>query len=157
MNILAFLGIIPTLYVNIRGILIGKFIFGLASGTIIVASSIYLNETVPVEKSSSFDFTTNFGVILGVTICLGLGLGLPDPSVDLEEAKATEFWKYINGMPLLFTSVSVINWVCFFKHESLRFCYTIKDHDMAKQQIARIYDTTKSEEIEKIFDKQLEV
>ena len=103
-----------------------------------------------------FDFTTNFGVILGVTICLGLGLGLPDPSVDLEEAKATEFWKYINGMPLLFTTISVLNWLFCFKQESLRFCFMIKDHAMAKQQIARIYDTAKSEDIDKLFDMHLE-
>ena len=80
MNVIACLGVIPTLFLNIWAILVGKFVFGLASGTIIVASSIYLNETVPVEKSSTFDFTTNFGVILGITICLSLGLGLPDAS-----------------------------------------------------------------------------
>ena len=74
------------MFLNIWAILAGKFIFGLASGTIIVASSIYLNEIVPVEKSASFDFTTNFGVILGIAICLALGLGLPDSSKDLEAA-----------------------------------------------------------------------
>ena len=86
MNLVALLGVIPTLFLNIWAILVGKFVFGVAAGTIIVASSIYLNETVPVEKSQTFDFTTNFGVILGITICLLLGLGLPDASSDMEAA-----------------------------------------------------------------------
>ena len=86
MSLLACLSIVSTLFLNIWAILIGKFIFGIASGTIIVASSIYLNETVPVEWSSTFDFTTNFGVILGITICLVTGLALPDPTTELEEA-----------------------------------------------------------------------
>ena len=82
MSILACCGVVPTLFLNLWSIIIGRFIFGLASGTIIVASSIYLNETVPAEKSSYFDFTTNFGVILGITFCLLLGLGLPDANKD---------------------------------------------------------------------------
>ena len=102
MNLVACIGVIPTLFLNIQAILVGKFVFGVASGTIIVASSIYLNETVPVEKSQTFDFTTNFGVILGITICLLLGLGLPDTSTDMEAAKATQFWRFINGVPIFF-------------------------------------------------------
>ena len=102
MNLMACLGVIPTLFLNIWAILVGKLVFGVASGTLIVASSIYLNETVPVEKSQTFDFTTNFGVILGMTICLLLGLGLPDASSDIEAAKVTQFWRFINGVPILF-------------------------------------------------------
>lgn len=84
MNVLACLAVIPTMFLDIRAILVGKFIFGLASGAIIVASSLYLNETVPAEKSSTFAFTTNFGAVLGITICLALGLGLPDASMEPE-------------------------------------------------------------------------
>ena len=41
MNILAAFAIVPTLFKNLVSILIGKFIFGLASGCLIVACSIY--------------------------------------------------------------------------------------------------------------------
>ena len=43
-------------------LLFGKLIYGIAASVVIVASSLYLNETVPVEKSAVFDFTTNFGL-----------------------------------------------------------------------------------------------
>ena len=82
MIILACIAIIPTLFLNKWAIIIGKFTLGLASGSIIVASSIYLNETVPVEKSSLFGFSINFGVVLGMTICFVLGLGLPNVRKD---------------------------------------------------------------------------
>ena len=139
MSVIACIGVIPTLFLNVWAILAGKFVFGLASGAIIVASSIYLNETVPVEKSATFDFTTNFGVILGITICLVLGLGLPDASTDPEAAKSTQFWRVINGMPILFGTISLLNWLCFFRFESLKFCFTMNDHESAKDQIKRIY------------------
>ena len=121
MSLIACLSIVPTLFLNIWAILIGKFIFGIASGTIIVASSIYLNETVPVEQSSKFDFTTNLGVILGITICLVAGLALPDPNVELVVAQTTQIWRLISSMPILFASMSLFNWLCFFKHEPVKF------------------------------------
>ena len=122
MSLLSCVSIVPTLFLNIWAILIGKFIFGIASGTIIVASSIYLNETVPVELSSTFDFTTNLGVILGITICLVAGLALPDTKVELELAQTTRIWRLISGMPIFFASVSLSNWLCFFKYEPLKYC-----------------------------------
>ena len=78
-SLLCILAVIPTVIVNIVPILIGKFFFGLASGGLIVASSLYLNETVPVEHSASFGFTTNFGVICGIMVCLLMGAALPNP------------------------------------------------------------------------------
>ena len=82
MIILACCATIPTLFLNKWAIIVGKFALGLASGSIIVASSIYLNETVPVEKSSLFGFSINFGVVLGMTICFVLGLSLPNVRKD---------------------------------------------------------------------------
>ena len=155
MSFVASLGVIPTLYLNLWYIIAGRFIFGLAAGTIIVASSIYLNETVPPEKSSTFDFTTNFGVILGMTTCLLLGLGLPDANKDLIAAKQTEFWRFINVAPLVLCLISLFNWICFFKLESLKYCFIKADYEGAKDNIRKIYRTTNENTVERIFAIQL--
>ena len=82
MSVICVLGIVPTLFLNIWAILFGKFVYGVAASVMIVASSLYLQETVPAEKSATFDFTTNFGVILGITINLVMGLILPQDSEE---------------------------------------------------------------------------
>ena len=74
------IGVIPTIILSLVSILIGKFLFGLAAGGLIVASSLYLNETVPSEHSTTFGFTTNFGVICGIMVCLVMGAARPDSS-----------------------------------------------------------------------------
>ena len=100
MSILCIAGIVPTMFLNVWSILVGKFIYGFAASVIIVASSLYLNETVPVEKSATFDFTTNFGVILGITINLVVGLGLPTDAAG--KMNDHYYWRLILGMPLFF-------------------------------------------------------
>ena len=77
MSFVGIIGIIPTLFLNIWLILAGKLIYGFSAGVMIVAASLYLQETVPAVKSATFDFTTNFGVILGITINLVAGFALP--------------------------------------------------------------------------------
>ena len=118
MSILCVLGILPTLVLNVWAIIFGKFVYGLASGVIIVASSLYLNETIPLAKSATFDFTTNFGVICGITINLVAGLGLP---TDDQEKKDSElYWRLILAMPLLIVMIQLPLWLCVFKLDTLK-------------------------------------
>ena len=103
MSFVCILGIVPTLFLNLWLIYIGKFIYGLSAGVIIVASSLYLQETVPVEKSATFGFTTNFGVIFGLTVCLVSGFGLPTSAEDKEND--TVYWRVCLGLPLIFCAL----------------------------------------------------
>lgn len=103
MSFVCIFGIVPTLFLNLWLIYIGKFIYGFSAGVIIVASSLYLQETVPAEKSATFDFTTNFGVISGITICLVSGFGLPTSEEDKENDVV--YWRVILGLPLVFCAL----------------------------------------------------
>ena len=94
-SLLCMCAVVPTAFLNLYSILVGKFFFGLAAGGLIVASSIYLNESVPAEHSSTFGFTTNFGVICGIMLCLLMGIALPDPKQDAAAAMTDEFWRVI--------------------------------------------------------------
>ena len=46
-NILIIISIIPMMWVNEIGIIIGRLILGFGSGVLIVVSSVYMAETVP--------------------------------------------------------------------------------------------------------------
>ena len=118
MSILCVVGIVPTLFLNVWAILFGKFVYGLAAGVIIVASSLYLNETIPLAKSATFDFTTNFGVICGITINLVVGLGLPTDAQGKQDCNL--YWRLILGMPLVVVMIQLPLWLCVFTRDSLR-------------------------------------
>ena len=82
-SLVVILAVIPTIFLSVWSIILGKFFFGLAAGSMIVASSIYMNETVPAEHSSTFGFSINFGVICGIMVCLLMGAALPDPKEEI--------------------------------------------------------------------------
>lgn len=134
---------IPTVFLSLYSILIGKFIFGLASGGLIVASSIFLNESVPVEYSSTFGFTTNFGVICGIMICLLMGAGLPNPTDDPQAAKDDKLWIVISLFPALIGAINLILWLFVFRLESVKAGIVAEiDSDVYKQgrdHVKKIY------------------
>ena len=123
-SLVVILAVIPTIFLSVWSIILGKFFFGLAAGSMIVASSIYMNETVPAEHSSTFGFSINFGVICGIMVCLLMGAALPDPKEDLESAKDNTFWIFINLFPIVISSISIMLWLCCFKLESVKACLT---------------------------------
>ena len=138
MSIVAVAGIVPTLFLNVWAIIAGKFIYGLAASVIIVASSLYLQETIPAEKSAAFDFTTNFGVIFGITINLVLGLILPTDDAGKEADNVR--WRIILALPLAFIAVQLVLWLLIFKLESLKYSFAIRDFDSARAHMNKIYD-----------------
>lgn len=137
MSMIAAIGIVLTLVLKLWAILLGKFIYGTTSGIIIVASSLYLQETIPAAKSATFDFSTNFGVILGIFINLLVGLGLPQTDEGMMEDQY--YWRLILGLPLVFIVLQLILWLFAFKHESLNYCFSIKDFDSCRYQVNKIY------------------
>lgn len=139
MNILAAIAIVPTLFLNIWLILIGKFFFGFASGALIVACSIYQNETVPAEKAYWFGFTTNFGVIIGITLCLVFGFALPDLTTDPIKAETDKFWIFILCIPEIIICVCLPIWLCIYRTESLKFNLDHENKQDAITLIKRIY------------------
>ena len=124
-SLICALAVLPTIILNLWAILLGKFIFGLAAGGLIVASSIYMNETIPAEHSSTFGFAINFGVISGIMLCLLIGAGLPDPADDPQAAKDDSFYMVINLIPTVIGCLNILLWLCFFRLESLKSCMPV--------------------------------
>lgn len=124
-SLICIIGVIPTIFLSLASILVGKFIFGLAAGGLIVASSLYLNETVPNEHSSTFGFTTNFGVICGIMVCLLMGVGLPDPVKSPVQAYDTSYWIIINLMPAFIGAINLLLWLFIFKLDSIKACLSV--------------------------------
>ena len=77
-NLVAAVGTFLTMFLNLPMICIGRFIFGFACGTFSVAGPKMLDETIPINLSSSFGTATNSFMAGGIMIAIVLGILLPE-------------------------------------------------------------------------------
>merc|ERR1712070_148782 len=68
-------------------------------------------------------FTTNFGVICGILVCLGIGAALPDPKTHPQEAKDDSIWVVIYCLPAIVSVYNLLIWTFYFKYESVKACF----------------------------------
>ena len=86
-----------TLVQNFWLIVIGKLIFSTACGLTLIASNVYINETIPRAQQSLFGNLINFGIVTGIFMQLAFGLAFPDIKDQPEEAKKTQLWRVAYG------------------------------------------------------------
>ena len=87
-----------------------------------------------MEHSSTFGFTTNFGVISGIMLCLLMGAGLPDPVTNPEDAKDDNLWIVISLMPAVFGTINLILWLFVYRLESIKASFSAEEGSDLQQQ-----------------------
>jgi facilitated trehalose transporter len=97
-NVFAAISITLTMFLNLPMIIIGRYLFGFCCGVFSVAGPKMLDETVPIQLSSSFGTATNTFLSAGIMIALLLGAGLPADD-DIEGQKEDGFWRVLYGFP----------------------------------------------------------
>ena len=105
---------------NFWAILFGKLIFGFSAAVVLIAAPKMIDETVPIHKLKLFGLATNFYISLGVTMAMVMGLWLPKPD-DIEGMENTQLWRYIFGMPAVFSVIQLICLKSILKHDSILF------------------------------------
>jgi MFS family permease len=76
-NFVAAISVSITLILDLRAIIIGRFLFGFCCGVFSVAGPKMLDETVPLHLSSAFGTATNSCMSFGIMVALLLGSVLP--------------------------------------------------------------------------------
>jgi MFS family permease len=65
-------------WLSVIPICAGRLLFGFASGALVTCANCMLKETVPDSQKKTFCVTVNFGIELGLMICLFVGMPLTD-------------------------------------------------------------------------------
>jgi MFS family permease len=99
--ILGIIGVALTLIENLTFILIGRFFYGFSTGLIAVSWPRYMEEVLPPSQLSFFGGLYCFSFAVATLIGLMLALGLPKDD-DVEGLLATQFWRVIFGLPIVF-------------------------------------------------------
>ena len=72
---------------DLKSILLGRFLLGFAGGVILCASTLYVAETIPNEQRERYGLAMNNGIIVGMLITNLFGFILPIGGT--EESKKT--------------------------------------------------------------------
>ena len=117
-SIVALIGGLMQFIFNFWLIFAGKIVYGASAAVMLTACALYLSETLPEEKVGTHGFAVNFGVTIGISIVLNLGIAV---SKDNEESKS---WLLVAFVPVVGAIVNFLLWLLWFRNEPIGFCIT---------------------------------
>mmetsp|Transcript_7461 Transcript_7461/g.9761 ORF Transcript_7461/g.9761 Transcript_7461/m.9761 type:complete len:140 (+) Transcript_7461:132-551(+) len=117
MNLIGAIGIGISLILDFWAILFGKFLWALAVGILSTAGPLMVSETIPAEEMSFWGTSSNFFIVLAISISYLWGLGLPQSGTP--EVYTSNFWRVVYGYPLINISVVLICFIFVFRNDSL--------------------------------------
>lgn len=96
MNIVGAIGTSITLVEDFYAIFCGKAIFAVATGVLLVAAPLLLEETVPVQAVGTYGSFTNIFVVLGLSTMMFMAGILPSETDD--DYLTSGIWRLIYGL-----------------------------------------------------------
>ena len=99
-NVFGAVAVTLTMFLDLKMIVLGRFLFGFCCGVFSVAGPKMLDETVPIHLNSSFGTATNTFLSGGIMVALLLGALLPADD-DIEAQKIDGNWRIIYGFPYI--------------------------------------------------------
>ena len=97
-----------------------------------------LDETVPIQLSSSFGTATNTFLSGGIMIALLLGAGLPDDK-DTQGQMDDGFWRVLYGFPFACQAITILMFLTCFREDSITYSISQGRDDEALSLIKKVY------------------
>ena len=123
---------------NIPCLFIGRFIYGLASGILSVASPRMVDEYVPIEWFSTcgpvFSFALNIGTLLG---CFSASV-LPSDESSIDVLAENWSWRYVYGFPIICYIYILFGMISLVRTDTPKFLMQF-DSAKANEAIKTIY------------------
>ena len=96
-----------------------------------------LDETVPIQLSSTFGTATNTFLSGGIMVALLLGIGLPDDD-DIEGQKETGFWRVIYGFQYFCQALTVIMFMTCYPEDSITYSISTENDEASLVLIIKV-------------------
>ena len=141
-----------TLCVNFYVLLIGRLLYGMASGVHATAAMRSVDEYVPLKYSGLAVGLWAANQNIGAFICLMSAVALPPE--DTPEYDTTKVWMYVFAFPIVcYAGIILICFTCVTR-EGPKFCAANGQTEAAKLSIHKIYKTDGDESYaEQILEK----
>lgn len=98
---------------------VGKFIYGVAVGAIMVFCPKFISETAPIEVKGPAGGLTQVSLTFGILVAFALGLGIGD--VDADDQNSFEiqyYWYILFAVPLLLAALQSLLLLCVFPYDT---------------------------------------
>jgi MFS family permease len=120
---------------------LGRLIVGFGAGLLLVATSIYMKETLPSSSIepclTSFNLGINVGILL-ITFIQGVTI----PPKNSPGYTQTKNWRIGFGTPIFSSFINFLMWWLVMKYESLQELIQRGKLTTAQHQLHRIYKFT---------------
>ena len=140
LNLVAICANCLKLILSFPAVIIGRFIFGLATGALNTVLGKILNDSIPNEVSQYYGLSTNSGLNAGILAISAIGAVLVPLSSEGHEAlQENTSWRIL---PLIIISTEVfiiIVVAVFFPHASIKDGLKLDDHTEVDKLIRKIY------------------
>eukprot|EP00347_Sterkiella_histriomuscorum_P020023 403339395 len=130
-------------------IIVGRVIYGIATGIYSVAVGRYIEETVPHQLLTLYSPIYLCGTSLAKLMVFVINAGLPEDH-EREKLIQSEYWRVILGLPMVLFTIVLLGTIFVIKHDTPKFLIINKKYDEAILAISQIYH--KDENPQEIFD-----
>jgi len=119
MNWVGLIGSLLSLVLDFKVMVLGRFVFGFASGVLLCVAPRILQETIPAKlMDKGFGASTNIILNLCGFCMLVMAMGMPEEQTKLKE---TYFWCIFFAISIPFQVAAIILHTFYFKEETLEF------------------------------------
>ena len=116
-NIIVIVGASLTLIENYPCLCIGRFLYGMATGSFSVFCPKYINEVAPVEIKGPAGSLTQICITLGILIPFAIGAGFPD--IDTySDSKNLFLISLLFAIPIVLSIINILLYLIVFPYDT---------------------------------------
>ena len=121
-NVVLIIGVLISVIDQYELLCLGRFIYGLGSGSFNVFGPLFITETAPIEIKGPLGALTELGISIGILIVFSVGIGIGDPDEDeVDSFQIQYYWYILFAIPLLISAVQLFLLFCIFKYDTPYF------------------------------------
>lgn len=134
-------GCILTTIFNFFTLLAGRFIMGVCIGGYFTVVPLFITELSPKSIAGPLGVVTQFLRMIAILIAVSLGFMVPYASD--EDALTTQIWRYIFGLPIVFSMIQLALFMIVFTHDTPTFYELTNQQEMYHRAMSRLYKNQK--------------
>ena len=127
-------------------IFFGRLVLGFGCGLLLVATSIYVKETLPPKTVEPCLTSLNLGIAYGIVIITSIQVAC-FKGMDTLEMSTTKNWRIVFLSPMVVALLNMTLWLVCLKYDSLTELVKSGKLTQAEQQLKRIYRFKNDSEI----------
>lgn len=140
-NVLVLLSSAVCMINNSVVILIGRFIYGMASGAYCVFCPKFVSEMAPPEYRGPFGSLNQFMCTLGIFVIAVLGVPIKDDVTEYSKDSfmVSNYWRVCWGIPIFISVIQIILMLTVYKYDTPQMLKSKADYDSLGSLYSKIF------------------